>query len=57
MKNSEPIPMVEMKSDNLRPSKSTNPKMKIAVAITLDMARQGTTTTIQIGNVRTLTTP
>jgi hypothetical protein len=30
-----------MKSDDLRPSNSMNPKMKIAVATTLDVARQG----------------
>jgi hypothetical protein len=42
MKNSEPIPIDEMKSDNLRPSNSTNPKMKIAVTPTLDVAHQET---------------
>ena len=41
IKNKEPIPIAEMKSDNLRPSNSMKPKMKIAVATTLDVARQG----------------
>jgi hypothetical protein len=41
MKNKEPIPTAEMKSDNLRPSNSMNPKMKIAVATTLNVVRQG----------------
>jgi len=41
MKNKEPIPIAELKSDNLRPSNSMNPKMKIAVATTLDVVRQG----------------
>ena len=41
IKNKEPIPIAEMKSDNLRPSNSMKPKMKIAVATTLEAARQG----------------
>ena len=57
MKNSEPIPIDEMDSDNLRPSNSTNPKMKIAVATTLNVAHQGAVTPIRIEKFRTLMTP
>ena len=44
IKNSEPIPMAEMKSESLRPRVSTPKKMKMAVATTL---------TIPITRVRT----
>lgn len=37
MKKSVPMPIAEMSSESLRPSDSTKPKMKIAVATTLMM--------------------